>query len=262
MKKLPAKYGPWAVIAGASQGLGEAWAREAARQGFHVVLVARRGKLLKTLAAEIAKAHGGEARILIQDLEKPDADRKIAKATGGLDVGLLVYNAARSLIGPFLDGALEAHAGELGVNCRTPLGLAWHFGRLMRKKKRGAIILMSSLSCAQGSPLVSHYAATKAWNLILAEGLWHELKPYGVDVLATVAGTVDTPAYRASKPASDMAPMDPARVAREGMAALGKVPSVIAGFGNKVSGFAMRRLLPRKLAIGIIGGALKKMYAP
>ncbi|MBN8218108.1 MAG: SDR family NAD(P)-dependent oxidoreductase [Spirochaetes bacterium] len=259
--KLPEKYGPWAVIAGASQGLGEAWAREAARRGFHVVLVARRGPLLRKLAAEIASTYGVATKVVVQDLEKPGADERILSAALGLDVGLVVYNAAKSLIGPFLDQPLASHRGELAVNCAAPLGLVWHFGRLMKKKGRGGIILMSSLSCGQGSPLVAHYAATKAWNLILAEGLWHEWRPHGVDVLACVAGTVDTPAYRQSRPAADMKPMEPRRVAREGMASLGKRPSVIAGFGNKLSGFAMRRLLPRRLAIGIIGGALKKMYA-
>jgi short-subunit dehydrogenase len=258
-----ARYGPWAVVAGASEGLGEAYATQLAALGLHLVLIARRGPILDSLAARLASQHGVRTRTLALDLARADAGTAVEEATGDLEVGLLVYNAARSVIGPFLDRPLQDHLDELAANTRAPMTLAFTLGRRMVERGHGGIILMSSLASSQGSPLTANYAATKAYNRILAEGLWDELRRQGVDVLACLAGATRTPGYIASAPkraGMASATMTPRAVAAEALAALGHRPFVIPGRGNRFAGFVMQRLLPRRTAIGIMGRVLRGMY--
>jgi short-subunit dehydrogenase len=135
----------------------------------------------------------------------------------------------------------------------------------MAARGRGGLLFMSSMSALQGSPLVATYAATKAFGLVLAEGLWEELRGQGIDVLAFCAGATRTPNYEASRPAkaSRLAPavMEPAAVAAEALACLGKTPSAIAGRGNRVGSFIMHRLLSRRLAVQIMGRTTRSMYS-
>jgi short-subunit dehydrogenase len=257
------RYGPWAVIAGASQGLGEAYAERVAALGLHVVLIARREEQLRALATRLAAAHRVETRVLVLDLAREDAARTVEAETAALDVGLLIYNAALSVIGPFLDRPLETHLSELAINTRTPMALAYLLGQRMRQRGHGGIIVMSSLASAQGSALTANYAASKAYNLVLAEGLWEELRRQGVDVLACVAGAISMPTYKANAPRGGgvgSATLPPETVAAEAIAALGRQPSVIPGRANRFSAFAMRRLLPRRTAITIMGRVMRGMY--
>lgn len=257
-----AKYGPWAVVAGASQGLGEEYARQLAARGLHVVLVARRGDLATALAEQLASTYGVRTRAIVLDLARADAAEVIARETAELEIGLLVYNAALSLIGGFFEGVLEDHVREIETNCRAPMMLAHTLGRAMVARGRGGIVLMSSLSATMGSALIANYAATKAYNQVLAEGLWEELRARGVDVLACCAPAVATPndqasAVRGTAPGT----MTPAVVVRETLAALGTMPSFIPGATNRLSAFALRRLLPRKAAVRLMGRVMRGMYA-
>ena len=255
------RWGPWALVAGASEGLGAAFARHVAAQGVNVVLVARRAGPLDALAQELART-GVEVRTLALDLGDANAPTRVEAQLAGLDVGLFVYNAALSRIGPFLDEPLEGHLRELDVNCRTPLSLVHAFGRRMVARGRGGIVLMSSLSAAHGSPRVAHYAATKAWSLVLGEGLWYELRGCGVDVIACAAGDTDTPAFRASRPSEGvkLSLQSPDAVVAETFARLGHQPSLVPGLGNRLAGLVMQRLLPRRLAVRIMGRTLDRMY--
>ena len=136
--------------------------------------------------------------------------------------------------------------------------------RKMLPRRRGGIILMSSLSAFQGSAFIANYAATKAFNILLAEGLWEEWRQSGVDVMACVAGATSTPKYLASNPKqtgrfSD-ATLPPQVVVREALAAIGKQPFVIPGAVNRLSSFIMRHILPRKMAIRMMGSVLRNMY--
>lgn len=257
-----AKYGPWALVAGASQGLGEEYARQIAARGLHVVLVARRGDLATALAEQFAASYGIRTRVIALDLARTDAAEVIARETADLEVGLLVYNAALSVIGGFIEGALDDHVREIETNCRAPMMLAHTLGRQMAARGRGGIVLMSSLSATMGSALIANYAATKAFNLVLAEGLWEELRTRGVDVLACCAPAVTTPNYQASA-ARGAAPgtMTPAAVVWQTLAALGTTPSFIPGTTNRLSAFALRRLLPRKTAVRLMGRVMRGMYA-
>lgn len=183
-----ARYGGWALVAGASAGLGAAFAEESARRGFDVALVARRAEVLDETAARIRAEHGVSTRCIVADLAADDAAERIAAATGDLDIGVVVYNAAAELYGPFLELGAEAFRTNVAVNCTTPTLLADHFGNRMRARGRGGIAIVSSLAALQGTRYLSIYAASKAYELILAESLWDELGDHGVDALAYVVG--------------------------------------------------------------------------
>ena len=258
------RYGPWAVVAGASEGLGAAFADALAARGLNVVIVARRAQPLQALAAGLASRHGVQTRALAIDLSAPEGVATLLSDLSDLSVGLLVWNAALSLIGPFLEQPLEGHLRELEVNCRSPLAVVHSLGQAMAQRGRGGIILMSSLSGMQGTALVAHYAATKAWNRVLAEGLWWELGKRGVDVLASVAGATDTPGYRASTPRSREAAKVPVMsaeaVVEELLRALGRTPSVIPGRRNRWAAAFLARLLPRRVAVRLMGRTMDGLY--
>ena len=258
------RYGPWAIVAGASQGLGAAYAEELAARGLNVVLLARRGELLQSLASKLSTKHHVETRTIVLDLSAADAAEQVAQATNDLEIGLLVYNAAFSAIGRFLERPLDDHLKELETNTFTPLKLIHLFAGQMLLRGCGGIVLMSSLSAFQGSAYISAYAATKAFNIVLAEGLWEEWRAQGVDVLVCVSGAVRTPNYLASEPErtgglGDMT-MAPEQVAREALDSLGKGPYVIPGRMNRMSSFVMRHLLPRRMTVKFMGRILRRMY--
>ena len=258
-----ARYGPWGVVAGASEGIGRAFSSELARRGLNLIVVARRRTELEDFAALLRSDYGVEARALVLDLVGEDAAARIEEATEDLDVGMLVYNAAYSLIGPFLDAPVEEHLKELDVNCRTALKLTHLFAKRCAGRGRGGIVLLSSMAGFQGSPLIANYAATKAYNMILAEGLWEELREAGVEVLACCAGATRTPNYQRSGPsgASAMVPvMEAEAVAREALAELGGGPSIIPGRRNRIASFLMRKLLSRRRAISVMGNNMRSMY--
>src|SRR5258706_13913716 len=197
------QYGSWAVIAGASEGLGAAYAEELARLGINLVLVARRLVLLESLASQLTEKHHIQVKTFLLDLSLPNSAETIFQFTQDLDISLLVYNAAFSAVGPFHNYSLEDHMREIDTNIRTPLALTYMFGEGMLARQRGGILLMSSLSAFQGSAFISNYAATKAFNILLAEGLWAEWRQRGVDVLFCVDGATRTPNYVASAPRSE-----------------------------------------------------------
>jgi hypothetical protein len=254
------RYGPWALVAGASAGLGEAFARLLAARGLHVLLVARRGDALERLAAELRAAHGVEARAAAIDLGRADLVPAIEQAAAGLEVGLLVYNAAHPDIGPFLERPLEEHLRVVDVNCRGPLALAHLLGGAMARRGRGGIVVMSSLSGSQGNPHLASYAASKAFGLVLAEGLWEELGARGVDVVACRAGATRTAGWEASRPRAEVPLLGAEEVARAALDALGRGPSVVPGALNRVAAFAFARLLPRRTAIRLMGRATRRLY--
>jgi short-subunit dehydrogenase len=194
------------------------------------------------------------------DLGDVRAAARCAELAQEHEIGLLVYNAAYSKVGRFLDGTLEDHLRTIDVNCRGPVSLALALGKPMAARKRGGILLMSSLAGGQGTPLVATYGATKAFNLVLAEGLWHELREHGVDVLACRAGATRTPAFAASRPQGKTPMMDPEPVVRQALNALGAGPSMVPGALNRFVAFVFARFLPRRVAVSIMGNATRKLY--
>lgn len=255
------RYGKVALIAGASSGLGAEFAHQLAARGLDLVLLARRAELLDTLAAELRATHRVEVRTAAVDLGGADLLERTRAATAGLDVGLVVYNAAHSLIGPFLEQPLADKLRIIDVNCRGPLTLADEFGRAMAARGRGGLLIMASMAAAQGSPLVATYAASKAFDLVLAEGLWEELGKHGVDVLACRAGATRTPNYEASKPSGKVPIMEPAAVVKRALDSLGKRPSIVPGFVNRLGDVFMTRVLSRRAAIVFMGKTTRRLYS-
>jgi len=255
-----AQYGPWALVAGASEGLGAEYARQLAAKGLNLVLIARRQELLDTLSQQLTNEFSVQVRTLPLDLARDDLGAAVAEATGDLEIGLLVYNAAVSKIGSYFAIALDDHLSEIAVNCRAPLTLAYLLGQQMLRRKRGGIILMSSLGASQGSALISNYAATKAYNKILAEGLWEELRSQGIAVLACCPSAVSTPGYLASTSRGSVTPTTPRAVVSAALAALGKQPVVIPGWTNRLANVLMTHVMPHTTAIKLMGSVLRSMY--
>jgi short-subunit dehydrogenase len=254
-----ARYGPWALVAGASEGIGAEFARRLAQRGLDLLLVARRNEPLADLAASVREEANVEVACVPFDLAHLDAEA-LRDLVGEREVGLVVYNAAQSLIGRFLDQPLADKLRTIDVNCRGPLLMAHELGTAMARRGRGGIILMSSLAAFQGSPMIASYAATKAYDLVLAEGLWDELRTAGVDVLACCAGSTRTPNWDRSRPRATTRMMEPGTVVEEALAALGRRPSVIPGRFNRFVTFVLHRLLPRRRAIRIMGDATRRLY--
>jgi short-subunit dehydrogenase len=190
------RYGPWALIVGASAGIGAAVADEAARRGINVLTVARRAPLLEERAARMRATHGVAVQTLAVDLTDPGAVDAIATAAKGLEIGTLVYNAAAEPRGYFLEVPVAEHLDNITVNCTVPTLLCHHFGRTMAARGRGAIALVSSMGAFQGGKVFASYFAAKAYEWILAEGLWAELAEAGVDAMAYVVGATRTENYK------------------------------------------------------------------
>jgi len=261
---LKQRYGNTAMIAGASEGIGAAYARALAGEGMDLVLVARRMNPLMELAGQLQKTYSVGVTCISCDLSDSNATHKILEELNGKEINFLVYNAALSYIGPFLDNSFENYTQMAQVNMLTPLNMVHSFGEKMIQKKKGAIILMASLAGFQGSGYLTMYAATKAYNRVLAESLWYEWKNLGVDIMACCAGATETPNFIKTQPekTSLFAPkvQSPAQVVSECLRKTGKQPSFISGRGNKVASFIMQKLLPRKMTITIMGDNTKKMY--
>jgi short-subunit dehydrogenase len=254
------KYGPWAVVAGASEGLGAAFAEALAARGLNLLLLARRNDLLDTVAAK-AREMGVEARAEMLDVGRADFAEELARLTADLEVGCGVYNAAAAPIGEFLDRSLEELLRVVDVNVRGPLAFARTLAPPMAARGRGGIVLMSSLAGFQGAPNIATYAASKAFNMVLAEGLWSELTPKGIDVLVSCAGAIRTPGYASAAANTKEAPgtLDAVTVANRSLDALGEGPSVIPGGTNRFARFVLGRLLPRRAAIGIMAKSTREL---
>ena len=259
MHSFPDRYGTWAVVAGASEGLGEAFAAALAERGMNVVMVARRGRILEEIGERLASEHGIEVRCLELDLADRGFPGALKEATRDLELGVLVYNAAFVPMGPFLDNDEDAIEAAVDVNVRGPLRLVRALAPALKERGRGAVVLMSSLSGLQGSPHISVYAASKAFNTIFAEGLWYELLPHGIDVATCVSGAVPTPGYleRFGREVPGMLSAEEA--VRQTLGRLGKGPRIVPGRINRFAHQLVRRLLPRRTAIRLIAKSTKHL---
>ena len=190
----PARYGPWAVIPGGSEGIGASIACDLARCGINSVLIARKPGPLEEVAAQVREL-GAEARTLSLDMTAPDMLDRIREVTDDIDVGLLVYNSGAShRTGPLTGWPLEDVIKVVRLNVEGQAILSHHFAQRMAKRGRGGIVLMGSLAGVAGSPSVTAYSGAKAFSQIFSEGLWWEMKQHGVDVLHVVVGSTNTPA--------------------------------------------------------------------
>ena len=253
------RYGPWAVVTGASDGIGQAFARSLAAEGLNLVLVARREAALASLASELQAAHGVQCRVVALDLAALAASQQLADATADLDVGLLVAAAGFGTSGPLLEAGLAPEAEMADLNCRAVMAQAWHFGHRMARRGRGGVVFMSSLLAFHGTPRAAHYAATKAYVQTLAEGLRVEWAPLGVDVIASAPGPIRSGfAARANMRMAQALPAEV--VARVTLRALGRRTTVRPGWLSKVLGWSLA-MLPRWGQVRVIAQVMKRMTA-
>ena len=243
------KYGPWAVLAGGSEGVGAEFAKQLATDGINLVLIARKPGPLDETARECREI-GAQVRTVAVDLLDAESFSQIAAATVDLEVGLLIYNAgANTCRAPFLDADLSDCGRVIDLNVTRMLELVQHFGRPMRARGRGGILLVGSLAGTYGSMRQSAYAGVKAFSRLFAESLWLELRDFGVDVLELVLGVTRTPAMRRAGLNFDVPGVivaEPADVAREGLQNLANGPVFITG-GN--AGTVARASGPDRAAI-------------
>ena len=254
------KYGPWALVTGASAGLGEAFAKHLAAEGINLVLVARREARLRALAAELEQSASVETRVVPADLSRDDFLQSIAEATDGLEIGLVVNNAGQTLTADFLANELDSELRMLHLNVRAPLMLTHYFGKLMRQRGRGGIIFLASVVGLTGVRTWSNYAATKGHNLLFAEGLGEELKDDCVDVLAVSPAFIQTEFMEMSAFGKALAAR-PDAVAKSALASLGRKRVVTPGLVHKLIAFSTR-LQPRFLNRKIFGAVVARAHGP
>jgi uncharacterized protein len=250
-----AAYGPWAIVAGGSEGLGAAFADEIARHGVSLVLVARRPDPLAETADRIQREHKVDVITVSADLADPDALGRIQAAIVGTEIGLVVANAAIAPSGRFLDIPQDELASAVDLNCRASMLLARAFLPYMASRGHGGMMFVSSLAGLQGVPGLAAYSATKAFLITLGESLWAELRPAGVDVLTVCAGAVAAPGYEQAARRRAPGTTSPQVVAAAAMRSLGNGFRVVPGPLNQVSAFALQRLTPRRAAIAVFGRA-------
>lgn len=249
------RYGAWALVAGASEGLGAAFATELAQRGLNIILAARRAAPLAALAETLPT----RTITVVADLATPDGLDAVQAASAGVPVGLVVANAAYAPIGRFLDLDADQARRVLAVNCAAPVELARRFLPAMVQRGRGGFVVMSSLAGLQGTPPITMYAATKAFGAVLADGLWAELRHTGVDVLACVAGAVQTPSLTEAKPRRAPGTLPAEEVVAAALRGLGRGPRTVPGAVARLSAVLMSRVLPHRAAIAIVSRASRDL---
>src|SRR5262249_18446653 len=223
------KYGPWAVIAGASDGTGRAFTHRVAATGINCIIIARRGEVLDELAQEVRSQYGVECVPAAIDLSTPEAFQQTLDAVGSREVGLLISNAGSDPNGShFMDKSIQPWMDLVNRNVVTNMQTVHHFGSLMRERRRGGLLLVGSAAGYGGSRFMAVYSATKAFVLWLAESLWAELRPDNGDVLYIALVATDTPFLQNLLEEKGQKPMrrasSPDDVAQKGLANLGNGP--------------------------------------
>ena len=259
-------YGPWAIVTGASSGIGEEFARQLAAIGLNLVLVARRKSRLDELGQKLKQQFAIQTRSVQADLSQAEGIAAVETATADLEIGLLVSNAGTALAGAFLKLDPDAAARMIHLNATAHMRLSHFFGQKMTQRGRGGIIFVSSIGAIQGMPYLANYSAAKAYILNLGESLYFELKPKGVDVTVLLPGATDTEAKN-WEGAGDMSKMPmpwmgAESVVANALKALGKRPSTIPGTFNKVMSFVNRRVMSRASAASLFGNMMSRTIAP
>jgi short-subunit dehydrogenase len=249
------RYGPWALIVGASEGVGACSARKLAGFGFKLVLVARKVESLRELAGSLGN-DGTEVRILSVDMSRPDALDRVRTVTDDIEIGLLIYVAgANNIRGNFIELDPDVYRTVIGVNVIGQSEFARHYGGLMRLRKRGGIVLTGSLAGYMGAPSLAAYCGAKAFSRVFTEALWAECQPFGIDVLHLVIGFTATPAME--RLGYDLrAAQAPDAVAQEALDHIGNGPVWIAG------GEANRQIAAKRSQVEERADAVRTMATP
>lgn len=258
-KRLKQKYGPWAIITGASSGIGLELAERLAESGLNLVINARHLNKLKEVEKKLKVNYGIEVIIIDGDVSETACIENIIRSTKDLNTGLLVVSAGYGTSGLFIDSSLHAEINMLRVNAEALLSITHYYSQRFAQQKRGGIILMSSMVAFQGVPYSANYAATKAYVQSLAEALAVELKPYGIDVLAAAPGPVGSGFGQRSNMKMS-ATLKPSQVGVPILKALGKKTTVLPGLLTKILVYSLRTV-PRwgkvRIMEKVMGGMTK-----
>ncbi len=257
MTSFQEKYGPWALVTGASSGIGAEFAKQLAERNLNLVLIARRKERLEHLGGQLERKHNVRVKTITADLSRPDFMSLVYPVTETREIGLLVNNAGFGIGGNFLAHDLQRELALLDVNCRAPLILAHEFGRKMTERRRGGIIFVSSVSAYIATPFEASYAASKVYNLFLGESLWYELKQLGVDVLSLCPGSTMTEFHEISG-TKEFAAMPVKPVVALALKKLGKKPSVIAGWHNRLL-VSLVKMAPRRINTILAGKVMDNL---
>lgn len=265
----PSRYGQWALVSGAAQGIGASYCDRLAAMGMSLVLFDINANQLADTAAELKRKYPAiELRPVVVDLADAAALNAAIDALGDIDIGLLIANAGLATIGRWLDVPLAPKINQIAVNCTSTLILAHRLTPAMVERRRGGVIIMASGSAEMGSSFIATYAATKAFDRVLAEGLWAELTPHGIDVTTVLPGAVDTPGFRntlavGQQPTKLMQPVDPFTVVDAALAGLGTAINVKPGLGWGLKAVLFKLMvvfMPRKRLIALGNQAVCDMY--
>jgi len=256
------RYGEWALVAGAAEGIGEAFIEALAKKGLNLVMVDFNTEAMHILAERMKKTYPVKIIEIGQDLSEKDAWMNSMKAIRDLDCRLLVYTPAYSKIKGFLSNSSDELDKYIDLNARTPIHFVHAFISSVKDKKPAGIILISSLAGLIGPPYSAPYAATKAFNIVLGESLYSEFREKGIDITVCCAGQTSTPTYLSSNPSAGNWPgvMDPADVTEYALKNLGKKAICIPGWKNRVSYFLLTHLFSRKSAARIVCKSMKEIY--
>jgi len=257
-QRLRQRYGPWAVVTGASDGIGRSTATLLAEAGFGVVLVARRQEVLEAFADDLRAAYNADVEVIVADLGTPVGVDEVLTRTRGIDVGLYIAAAGYGTTGSFIESDLDNELTMIDVNCRAVVSLTHGFARRFADRGAGGIVLFGSLVGFQGVPQTANYAATKSFVQSFAEGLRLELKSLGVDVLATAPGPTHSGfAAQAAMTMSSAADADV--VARSTLRSLGRRSSTVRpGVQAKLLGYSLI-MLPRWARVRVLGSIMSGM---
>jgi hypothetical protein len=259
--KTAKKFGPWALVTGASSGIGAEFARQLANSGLNVVLAARRGALLDQVGGALVRSFGVQTRSIVVDLSEEGSVEKLGDAVSDLDIGLVISNAGTGNPGNFLN---QDH-GELlrlfRLNALAHLNIARYFGPRLSTRGGGGVLLGGAMGAARGIPFMANDAGSKAYVQSLGESLHVELKRHGIHVTVLVVPPTDTAIITklGLDPATmPMKPMSTAQCVSEALRALQRNRSLcLPGATNRL----MSALIPTGIARVMMGKMIEQTLA-
>ena len=257
MKNFNNTYGPWALITGASDGIGREFAHQLADKGLNIILVARNEANLNELSEKLINLYQINTMVISLDLSKEDSNKTLINNIKTYDIGLFILAAGFGSTGLFFKNNLLNEVNMLQLNCQTVLTQCFLFGQFLESRGNGGIILFSSLLAFQGTPYSANYAATKAYVQSLGEGLAPEFKSKGVDLLIVAPGPINTGFGKRAKMMMKQS-LSPDVVANQSLNALGNRTTIRPGWLSKLLGWSLA-LAPRWIAVKIIGNIVKGM---
>ncbi len=252
MNDWKSKYGDWALITGASSGIGEEFSKRLGGMGLNLILIARRKEKLEKLSEEIRSKNGIEILVIQQDLSEDSAVQNVIDLIGEREVGILINNAGFGSTGNFADHELKDYRDMIYLSCIIPTELTHHYLKGMKERSKGAVIFLGSTVAFLPVPFMSVYSAVKAFNHYLGSALWYELKKFNIDILSLNPGGTDTEFQRVANIKGGPLVRTSEDVVKTAIKSLGKKPAVVDGFINKFY-ISLAKLVPTKF-ITAIGG--------